>query len=71
MYKLFEKNNDFLRVHILKEGIYTFGRSLDNDIVINHKSVSRKHFMINVNDEGLLILKDNNSANGTFVNQKK
>jgi len=46
------------------------GRSSSNDIVIKDASVSRHHARILLQNGRLLIL-DENSANGTFVNQKR
>lgn len=52
--------------------VITIGRSEDNDIVLNNSSVSRKHAEIFVNDEeGLIILTDLGSTNGTYVNGKR
>jgi pSer/pThr/pTyr-binding forkhead associated (FHA) protein len=47
------------------------GRSQDNDIVINHASVSRHHAELFVDAEGHVFIRDLNSANGTFINEVK
>jgi len=49
----------------------TIGRSSDNDIVINDSSISRFHATISINDEGILLIADCGSANGTFVNGER
>ncbi|MFH0962650.1 MAG: FHA domain-containing serine/threonine-protein kinase [Planctomycetota bacterium] len=46
------------------------GRSSKNDIVLDDHSVSRRHARILLQDNRLLIL-DENSSNGTFVNDKR
>ena len=43
------------------------GRALDCDIIINDPSVSSKHFII-LNGKKNLVVKDEGSINGTFVN---
>jgi pSer/pThr/pTyr-binding forkhead associated (FHA) protein len=47
------------------------GRANDNDIVIDHSSVSRYHLEIFYDSEGNVFLTDLNSVNGTFVNGKR
>lgn len=46
---------------------YTIGRSPDNDFIIDDASVSRHHATIIQTESGLLIC-DNGSSNGTFIN---
>jgi len=45
----------------------SIGRSATNDIVVDHRTVSRKHAEIDVLDDGMFHLRDNDSANGTYV----
>ena len=45
----------------------TIGRAADNDVVLQHPSVSRYHCAITPQN-GTLVLTDRESANGTFVN---
>lgn len=53
---------------VLMEGAtVTIGRSSTNDIYIPEQHVSRQHAVINYRD-GVFMLNDLNSANGTFVN---
>ena len=47
------------------------GRAIDNDIVIEHPSVSRHHLELFYDGEGNVFLTDLNSANGTFVNGQR
>lgn len=49
----------------------TIGRHSDNDIVIRFENVSRFHCLIYPNEEGLMVVKDLDSANGTFVNNAR
>src|SRR5208282_1457400 len=46
------------------------GRALDNEIVVNHSSVSRHHASIE-NSNGVFAVKDLNSQNGTFVGDRR
>jgi hypothetical protein len=46
---------------------YTIGRSSGNDFIIDDASVSRHHATIIQNESGLVIC-DNGSSNGTFIN---
>ncbi len=45
---------------------FSVGRAPDNDLVISHPSVSRKHARIKIEGE-TLIIEDLNSANGSFL----
>jgi pSer/pThr/pTyr-binding forkhead associated (FHA) protein len=49
----------------------TVGRSRDNDVVLNHPSVSRHHLEFFFDPEGNVFLTDLNSSNGTFVNGRR
>lgn len=48
----------------------SIGRTNENDIVLENRGVSRKHAMIEFNNNAAVIM-DNESLNGTFVNQRK
>jgi hypothetical protein len=48
---------------------WTIGRATDNEVVIAHDAVSRRHALI-VREEDLFRLSDVGSRNGTFVNGK-
>ncbi len=48
----------------------SIGRTTDNDIVLENRGVSRKHAMIEFNETAAVII-DNESLNGTFVNNRK
>lgn len=45
----------------------SIGRSATNDIVVDHRTVSRKHAEIDVLDDGMFHIRDYDSANGTYV----
>ena len=51
--------------------IIRVGRSRDNDVVLDHSSVSRHHLELFYDDFGNVFLTDLNSSNGTFVNGKR
>jgi pSer/pThr/pTyr-binding forkhead associated (FHA) protein len=46
------------------------GRTNDNDIVLENRGVSRRHAMIEFNDNAAVII-DNESLNGTFINNRR
>ncbi len=48
----------------------SIGRTNDNDIVLENRGVSRKHAMIEFNNNAVLVI-DNESLNGTFLNNRK
>jgi pSer/pThr/pTyr-binding forkhead associated (FHA) protein len=48
----------------------SIGRTPDNDIVLENKGVSRKHALLEFDGDSMLIM-DNESLNGTFVNSRK
>ena len=59
------------REYVLQEGATaTIGRSSGNDIHIPEQHVSRQHAVINYR-EGIFMVSDLGSANGTFVNDMK
>jgi len=48
----------------------TIGRTSDNDIVLENRGVSRRHAQVEFNENAAVII-DNESLNGTFVNNRK
>lgn len=46
----------------------TIGKSSDNNIIMNHDDVSRKHAVIYKEANGQVVIEDLNSTNGTYVN---
>jgi sigma-B regulation protein RsbU (phosphoserine phosphatase) len=57
---------------ILEPGRYEIGRKKEADFYIPHRTVSRKHAVIDVDSDSLSYqLTDLNSHNGTYVNGKK
>ncbi len=58
------------RYPVRADAATTMGRALDNDIVVNHASVSRHHASIEP-DNGKYQIKDLNSQNGTFVGERR
>ncbi len=48
----------------------SIGRTAENDIILENRGVSRKHAMIEFNESGAVII-DNESLNGTFLNDRR
>ena len=53
----------------LENNIYILGRGTEADIQINDSGISRKHVSIEIGE--IIILKDLNSTNGTFINDER
>ncbi|HVF55018.1 MAG TPA: FHA domain-containing protein [Pyrinomonadaceae bacterium] len=47
------------------------GRVADNDLFLNHPSVSKIHAALVMNREGTLLVADTGSTNGTYVNGRR
>ncbi|MBN1476530.1 FHA domain-containing protein [Candidatus Sumerlaeota bacterium] len=62
--------NKVVDTHTLFQECIRIGRGRDNDIVIDHLSVSRRHAEIHY-DHGHWLVADLDSANGTFVNGQR
>jgi len=54
----------------LKRGVNRLGRSSRNDFQIDHRSISRFHAEIELNDDWMLV-RDMDSSNGVFVNDEQ
>lgn len=57
----------FREYFLIEDAKITIGRSSNNDICIPDRHVSRLHAIIEYRD-GIFMISDNQSANGTFVN---
>lgn len=51
--------------------IITVGRSEDNDVVLIHSSISRRHATIEKKSDNEFEIVDQNSTNGTYINGKR
>ena len=47
------------------------GRAADNDVHLNHGSVSKVHAALVMNREGTLLVADTGSTNGTYINGRR
>ena len=50
---------------------FNVGRVADNDLFLNHPSVSKIHAALRLNREGTLLVADTGSTNGTFINGRR
>lgn len=65
------KNTYFLKYKVnFKEGVITLGRSNDNTIQVDNPGISAHHFRLIYRQNKWKVI-DNNSTNGTFVNNQK
>jgi len=55
---------------VIEKRRISIGRTNDNDIMLENRGVSRKHAVIEFNDNAAVVI-DNESLNGTFVNKRK
>ena len=69
-YLIQNPENPDQKVHELKFGLNTIGREINNTIILLHKSLSRHHAQLIINDEGVM-MKDLGSMNKTFVNERE
>jgi len=64
-------NDKVIKSFTIKEGWkLTIGRGADADVIVDNTAISREHTSLELKD-GLYILSDLGSLNGTFVNGKK
>jgi pSer/pThr/pTyr-binding forkhead associated (FHA) protein len=47
------------------------GRAADNDLPLDHPSISKVHSAMRMNSDGTIIIADTGSTNGTFVNGRR
>jgi hypothetical protein len=59
------------RVFELRKDRLTIGRSRESDIFLEDLAVSRLHTTVNSDGGGHYIIRDEGSANGTYVNQQR
>lgn len=62
--------NGFIKKYPLNKKTFTIGRSSENDLTVEDEYLSRKHLNVKVEEDHIMI-KDRDSLNGTYVNQKK
>jgi DNA-binding transcriptional regulator YiaG len=69
--QLVEGNADgAIKRHDLRRPVTSLGRSLDNDVVLEHPRVSRHHARIRL-ERATYLLEDLGSTNGTFLNSAR
>jgi hypothetical protein len=65
------QGNDVGRTYEVRKDRMTIGRSRESDIFLEDLAVSRTHTSIGRDERGRYIVRDENSANGTFVNNQR
>jgi hypothetical protein len=68
------RDHDTREVHLVfKPGgkRLNVGRVSDNDLCLNHSSVSKIHAALVMNQQGTLLVADTGSTNGTFINGRR
>lgn len=69
-YLIQNPENPDQKVHELQFGLNTIGREISNTIILLHKSLSRHHAQLIINDQGVM-MKDLGSLNKTYVNERE
>lgn len=59
------------RIFEVRKERLTIGRSRDSDIFLEDLAVSRLHTTVSRDEQGRYIIRDENSANGTYVNSQR
>ena len=59
------------RVFEVRQDRMTIGRSRESDIALDDECVSRTHAIITCDEAGIYSIRDQNSANGTYVNRQR
>ena len=70
MLKLVSKQTEKSKDWELAPGVYTVGRSARCDIVIDDTTVSRRHAKIEIDTHGTIHVRDLDSHNGTYINNR-
>jgi pSer/pThr/pTyr-binding forkhead associated (FHA) protein len=66
-----KKGDRTARAYRIEKSSVLIGRGQDNDIVINHPSVSTRHARIFIGSDGKFYIEDLKSSNGVFVNRER
>lgn len=61
-----EKKGEIVRDHMFRQGLVSFGRGVENDVVIEDTWVSSRHLVIRAEDEEGVYRLFDQSSNGTF-----
>ena len=62
--------NEIIERYVWEKKRISIGRTSENDVVLENRGVSRLHAQIEFTDNTAVII-DNESLNGTFVNNRK
>ncbi len=70
VFSVLERAESWASISLKNKARVSIGRDKDNDICLNHVSISHKHAFIEKRGDGIYIV-DNRSTNGVYVNGSK
>lgn len=68
---ILRQGNESDRAFEVREDRMTIGRSRESDIVLDDEAVSRAHAIVTRDEAGTYRIHDQNSSNGTYVNNQR
>lgn len=69
-FKVLIDNEGNERKTFVAKDVFTIGRSVDADIVLNHELISRQHLRVSL-IKGVLWIEDLGSSNGSWLNERR
>ena len=71
--QLLDVGGDVIRMKEIDclEKDFTIGKSAESDLVLDNSEVSKNHAYVTVNSDGVYLLVDDRSLNGTFIDKKR
>ena len=70
LFKISGPNLDFDEILVGRQGLRA-GRLADNNLVLNHREISRQHFRISWREDDVFLIEDLNSSNGIWLNDTR
>ncbi len=71
--QLLDVGGDVIRMKEIDclEKNFTIGKSPESDLILDNSEVSKNHAYVTVNSDGVYLLVDDRSLNGTFIDKKR